>query len=171
MTHVIPRDLAYFQKRTKVTDAGCWEWQLQRVTAVHGRGGPYGSALDPVTKKPTGAHRLAYRELVGSIPDGYEIDHTCLNTVCCNPEHLEAVTPAENKRRTHERGRAQNQNTTKTECGKCGEPYTTEHTRGDGRKFRGCEPCYKAYQRAYYEKNRTRIREQQNAARRKKVGT
>jgi HNH endonuclease len=130
-------------------------------------------ARDPIARRPIGAHRLAYRELVGPILDGYEVDHTCLNTLCCNPEHLEAVTPAENKRRTHERGRAQNQNTLKETCGKCGQPYTTEHTRGDGRKFRVCGPCYTEYQSDYYQKNRERIRARQAAAyqRRKKAGT
>lgn len=165
MSTAVARDLAYFQARTRVTDSGCWEWQLR--TQQRARGGRYGVANDPTTKKPTGAHRLAYRELVGPIPDGYEVDHTCGNTVCCNPAHLEAVTQEENKRRTWERGSGANQNTVKEVCGTCDQPYTTEHTRGDGRKFRGCEPCYKEYQRGYYQRNRERIRARQNAARRK----
>lgn len=28
-----------------------------------------------------------------------EVDHLCFNPSCCNPDHLEAVTPQENKRR------------------------------------------------------------------------
>lgn len=45
------------------------------------------------------AHRWIYEQLVGPIPDGYEVDHTCKTGMCVNPAHLEAVTPEENQRR------------------------------------------------------------------------
>lgn len=45
------------------------------------------------------AHRQAYEDAYGPIPDGLEIDHVCRNPSCINPEHLEAVTHAENMRR------------------------------------------------------------------------
>jgi hypothetical protein len=37
--------------------------------------------------------------LVGPILDGLVIDHLCSVRRCCNPDHLEAVTNAENTRR------------------------------------------------------------------------
>ena len=46
-------------------------------------------------------HRLAYEFANGPIPEGLHIDHLCRNRLCCNPEHLEAVTQAENNRRAH----------------------------------------------------------------------
>lgn len=46
-------------------------------------------------------HRLAYEQAHGPIPDGYQIDHLCGNPGCLNPEHLEAVTPQENNRRSN----------------------------------------------------------------------
>ncbi|MDO8389701.1 MAG: HNH endonuclease signature motif containing protein [Actinomycetota bacterium] len=39
-----------------------------------------------------GAHRFAYAAFVGDIPEGMEIDHTCRDRGCVNPEHLELVT-------------------------------------------------------------------------------
>lgn len=41
------------------------------------------------------AHRVAYRLLVGPIPDGIHLHHKCENRRCCNPEHLQPVTPGE----------------------------------------------------------------------------
>ncbi|WP_033356238.1 HNH endonuclease signature motif containing protein, partial [Kitasatospora aureofaciens] len=46
------------------------------------------------------AHRYAYTQLVGPIPDGLVIDHLCRNPSCVNPAHLEPVTHAENMRRS-----------------------------------------------------------------------
>jgi hypothetical protein len=41
------------------------------------------------------AHRLAYEQEIGPIPEGMHIHHTCGQRLCINPEHMEAVDPAE----------------------------------------------------------------------------
>lgn len=159
MTRITPRDRAFFEGRTRVTEEGCWEWKMFKRRSQ--RGGFYGATSDPVlgSGRAEGAHRVAYRNLVGPIPEGYEVDHLCVNSLCCNPDHLEAVTPAENKRRTHERGRAANQNTNKETCPTHGTAYDMESKRGDGRTFRSCRACYRDYQREYQRGVRARRKE------------
>ncbi len=52
------------------------------------------------TSTRIGAHRLAYIRAKGPIPEGHHIDHLCRVTNCVNPDHLEAVLPGENVRRS-----------------------------------------------------------------------
>lgn len=52
------------------------------------------------------AHRLAYELLVGPIPVGLTIDHTCAVRECVMPSHLEPVSHRENVQRAWRRSRA-----------------------------------------------------------------
>lgn len=42
------------------------------------------------------AHKHAYEQAYGSVPDGMVIDHRCHNRQCVNVEHLHAVTVKQN---------------------------------------------------------------------------
>lgn len=70
---------------------GCWIW-------TGSQNGGYGQVK--VDGRTRYTHRHFYELLIGPIPEGLQIDHLCKQTTCCNPEHLEPVTPAENNRRS-----------------------------------------------------------------------
>ena len=74
-------------------NSGCWLWLS--ATIVSRRGGPYGTVGNDVGLLPKQllAHRASYTIYVGKISEGHDIDHACQNTLCVNPEHLEALTP------------------------------------------------------------------------------
>lgn len=86
----------FTEKWTLNPETGCWEWQARRK-----EGRTYGYL--GVDGKPRHAHRLSYELHIGPIPDGLVIDHLCNVPCCVNPDHLQAVTPEENRRRQAER--------------------------------------------------------------------
>lgn len=74
-----------------VVASGCWMFRGAQP-------GSYGKVtLDDGSQEL--AHRYYYIEFKGPIPLGCLIDHVCRQPACVNPEHLEAVIPAENVRR------------------------------------------------------------------------
>lgn len=77
----------------KLTD--CWIW----AGPVNEKG--YGMVSFTISGKQRTfrPHRVMYELAHGIIPDGLVIDHLCRTPLCINPEHLEAVTQAENVRR------------------------------------------------------------------------
>jgi hypothetical protein len=79
-----------FLQNIQIDEKGCWRWQRAKNHKGYGTFKFAGGTL---------AHRYAFLALKGTIPQGMQIDHLCRKRDCCNPEHLELVTPLENSRR------------------------------------------------------------------------
>ncbi|MGE3795896.1 MAG: HNH endonuclease signature motif containing protein [Dehalococcoidia bacterium] len=115
--------------KVAAADDGCWLWTGARSKGGYGRFS-VGSRADGTYRLGL-AHRVAYELFVGAIPDGLHIDHLCRVTACVNPQHLEAVTSTENRRRA---ARAV------LSCPK-GHKYTAANTRVAKDGTRNCRQC------------------------------
>lgn len=116
----------FFSAHINRDPSGCWLW-----TAKIGRNG-YGRYAEAEL-----AHRVAYELWKGPIPAGLEIDHLCMVKHCVNPDHLEAVTHAENLRR---RDLIYGIRTAVTECPH-GHPYDSTNTYLSPSGRRQCREC------------------------------
>jgi hypothetical protein len=75
----------------------CWLWRGAK------REGGYGSMLR--NGKLQSVHRLAYDRLIGPIPEGLRVLHTCDIPGCVNPRHLFLGTQRDNMRDGVRKGR------------------------------------------------------------------
>lgn len=126
------------------TNGGCWLWSGATQGHV-----PYGAFRVKGPRRQVKAHRVSYIRAKGLIPDGLTIDHKCRQTLCVNPDHLEAVTHKENIRRQP------NFLGNRTECPQ-GHEYTTENTK-IYRGSRFCRVCHRIKQSEYMTKKKARL--------------
>lgn len=122
--------------RIVVDDNGCWVWTGPLNAKGYGWVGFWRG-------RPRLAHRVTYSELVSELPpyrpDGPQLDHLCQVKACCNPGHLELVTPRVNTLRGPT---VAARNAGKLFCSK-NHPLFGENVRlrpdGRGRACRACE--------------------------------
>lgn len=122
--------------RCEVDENGCWNWHRARDKDGYGF---YGTRIKGKSYSWR-AHRLTYERAKGPIPLGFQIDHLCRNHACCNPDHLEAVTPRENQLRGFS---VSGLSARKTHCDE-GHPLSGANLYADPRGWRGCRACRNA---------------------------
>ena len=134
-------ELAFWSK-VQIQD-GCWVWCGSTDSDGYGKFCIAGIIFS--------AHRFSRIGLVGPIPEGLVIDHTCRNRLCVNPAHMEVVT---NKINVLRGVGPTAINAAKTHC-KVGHPLSGDNlrTRPDGR--RECITC----RRQYYRTRRQQARQ------------
>lgn len=107
----------------------CWTWLGNQTSNGYGKWqrGP--------GHREKAVHRTVWQHYKNQeIPKGLQLDHLCRNRICCNPEHMEVVTPSENtKRQDHKERR-------KTHCPR-GHAYDEENTRRTKSGKRQCRAC------------------------------
>ena len=95
---------ARFTRQAKPQPNGCLIW-MGEVTSADG----YGRWRPRPGAKMQYIHVYMWEQLRGPVPQGMQVDHAChtadascaggsecQHRRCCNPEHLELVTPSEN---------------------------------------------------------------------------
>lgn len=125
-----------------------------------------GYAVISVSSLDRVAHRALYEILLGPVPEGMELDHTChtealdcpggqcIHRRCINPHHLEPVTSEENKRRGRSPMAA---NALKTHCPH-GHEYSEDNTYQKPNGHRICRECRRIqYQAAYVKRPRVQV--------------
>lgn len=129
-------DRERFLAKVEISDSDdCWLWN----GSTNGQG--YGSFWDGT--RLVGAHRWAYQEYVGSIPDGAFVMHICDVSMCVNPEHLTTGSHIDNMADMRAKGREAHR--FRDQCPN-GHAYADDNYRvmvhsKDGHEYRKCLIC------------------------------
>ena len=81
----------------KQDGSGCWLWTGSGTMSGYGQ-----FRVDRSCKVL--AHRWAYQQATGSIPEGMVVDHVCRNRACVRADHLRVITQSQNMENRDPRG-------------------------------------------------------------------
>ena len=98
---ITERNKGTFWKHANRKEGECWLWG---GTLTHQGYGCMQLSKEGFVRQ-LGAHRYSYALLVGPIPAGAFILHSCHVKRCVNPAHIRAGSPADNSRDMVEAGR------------------------------------------------------------------
>lgn len=136
--------------------SGCWLWIGRRDTWGYG-------VFVNADGVGVGAHRFAYELVVGSVPEGKQLDHLCRIQACVRPDHLEPVTARENQIRSNS---PTGVNARRTHCIR-GHPFDDRNTIIQSDGHRNCRACVDAYQRQWTNDHREHLNALRRERRRK----
>ena len=113
-----------------------WSDCVESIAGVGSHGYPHFSWSDGERSYNQTAHRIAWFDAYGPIPDGLTVDHMCHNQRCVNIDHLRLLTPSENAKA--------NVYAARTQC-PAGHPYDEVNTYRQPSKpnARRCRKCAK----------------------------
>ena len=158
---VIERVLA---AEREITDEGCWLW----LGKVSHDGYAFTSYRHQGKRPNVYVHRLVFMYFKGDPGDAAEVDHAChkpeectapgdacVHRRCFNPDHLQALSPGDNLRRSAAPGGV---NSRKTHCDE-NHPFDEANTYYPPSGGRTCLKCYRAWRRRQAAEKRSRTRE------------
>lgn len=126
-----PIEERFWVKVEMIPFHSCWEWSACTLDFGHGQ-------FNVGNKKRILAHVYSYILHKGPVPEGLQVNHTCDNPGCVNPDHLYSGTQQDNMDDIRERKRSGHLK--KTHCPQ-GHEYSPDNLlkRDDG--YRDCKIC------------------------------
>jgi hypothetical protein len=129
----LPIDKRFWSKVRKTQS--CWLWTGSGNQRGYGQ--VFWKRGDESHSYMRLSHIVAYELVVGTVPDGKELDHLCHNRRCVRPDHLEPVTHRENLLRGNTFASAKSR---QTHCIH-GHAFDAENTRIESNGTRRCRAC------------------------------